>query len=83
MVRVILVGPKQSKCVAKITYTCKDIQLLVMLGNNRRDLYSHIEKGGCASWKFCIQTMTADQIDALDFDPFDVTKVNLEISYCY
>jgi len=41
----------------------------------KRDLWQHIDRGGKAAWKFCIQTMTDQQASAVNFDPFDVTKV--------
>lgn len=41
----------------------------------KRDLYDHLAGGGHAAWKMAIQTMTLEQAQEVEFDPFDVTKV--------
>ncbi|XP_030760907.1 catalase-like [Sitophilus oryzae] len=40
-----------------------------------RDLYNSIANGDYPSWTFYVQLMTTDQAKALDFDPFDITKI--------
>ena len=44
---------------------------------SKRDLWTHIEKGGECAWVMNVQTMTVEEAEnpSLDFDPFDVTKV--------
>lgn len=41
----------------------------------KRDLWQHIEKGGMCEWQLNVQTMTEDEANSTDFDPFDVTKI--------
>ncbi|MCO5589870.1 hypothetical protein L7F22_043839 [Adiantum nelumboides] len=41
----------------------------------KRDLWQHIEKGGKCEWQLNVQTMTEDEANSTDFDPFDVTKI--------
>ena len=41
----------------------------------KRDLFEHIEKGGDARWTMMVQVMQPEQIDKVNFDPFDSTKV--------
>lgn len=40
-----------------------------------RDLFDHIQKGGEAVWKLCVQIMPLEDADTYKVDPFDVTKV--------
>ncbi|PWN86634.1 catalase [Acaromyces ingoldii] len=50
-----------------------------MCGENpnyaKRDLWMHLAGGGKCAWQLCVQTMTPDEADKVEFDPFDVTKV--------
>ena len=41
----------------------------------QRDLFEAIEGGDYPRWRFCIQVMTEDQVEAAPFNPFDLTKV--------
>ncbi|KAI9005329.1 catalase-like domain-containing protein [Gaertneriomyces semiglobifer] len=41
----------------------------------KRDLWDHIEEGGEAKWKICVQVMPAADAAKTPYDPFDVTKV--------
>lgn len=43
--------------------------------SNQRDLYEAIEKGRYPRWTMYVQTMTTAQADALDWNPFDLTKM--------
>ncbi len=43
--------------------------------SHQRDLFHSIENGDFPKWRFCIQIMTEAEAEALDFNPFDVTKV--------
>ncbi len=43
--------------------------------SNQRDLYESIEKGAYPRWTMYVQTMTTEQADALDWNPFDLTKM--------
>jgi len=43
--------------------------------SHQRDLYQAIEEGNYPKWKLYIQTMTEEQANTLDYNPFDVTKV--------
>lgn len=43
--------------------------------SNGRDLYEAIEKGQFPQWKLYIQTMTVEQADAMETNPFDLTKM--------
>lgn len=40
-----------------------------------RDLYEHIENGGEAAWRVCVQIMKYEDAATYRFNPFDVTKV--------
>lgn len=50
-----------------------------IIGNDReshqRDLYNAIEEGNFPKWNLRIQVMTEAEADALEFNPFDLTKV--------
>ena len=39
------------------------------------DLYESIKKGEFPSWELCVQTMKPEDLDKLDFNPLDDTKV--------
>eukprot|EP01095_Lingulamoeba_sp_RSL-Kostka_P010597 TRINITY_DN3853_c0_g1_i1.p1 TRINITY_DN3853_c0_g1~~TRINITY_DN3853_c0_g1_i1.p1 ORF type:complete len:495 (+),score=202.00 TRINITY_DN3853_c0_g1_i1:65-1549(+) len=39
------------------------------------DLFNHIENGGVAAWKVCVQIMPYEDASTYKFNPFDVTKV--------
>ena len=41
----------------------------------QRDLFDAIDRGEFPTWRFCIQVMSEEQAERLDFNPFDVTKV--------
>lgn len=43
--------------------------------SNGRDLSEAIDKGQYPRWTMYIQTMTTEQADALDWNPFDLTKM--------
>ncbi|MCI0756591.1 catalase [Teichococcus vastitatis] len=43
-------------------------------GHATRDLYDAIERGEYPEWEFCVQLMSDDPHDELDFDPLDDTK---------
>lgn len=43
-------------------------------GHATRDLYDAIERGDYPEWEFCVQLMSDDPHDELDFDPLDDTK---------
>ena len=43
-----------------------------------RDLYEAIEKGEFPKWKVYIQVMTEEQADAMETNPFDLTKMWLK-----
>lgn len=43
--------------------------------SHQRDLFHSIESGEFPKWRFCVQIMTEEQAEALDFNPFDLTKV--------
>lgn len=52
--------------------------LLVLLQDpdfHRRDLYDAIDAGAYPEWELGIQTMKESEVDALDFDPLDATKI--------
>ena len=40
-----------------------------------KDLYDSIHRGEFPSWELAIQTLAADELDQLDYDPLDATKV--------
>lgn len=42
-----------------------------------RDLFNAISKGNFPTWTMFIQVMTFDQAEAVDFNPFDLTKVSI------
>jgi catalase len=44
------------------------------VGHATRDLYEAIERGEYPEWEFCVQLMSDDPHDELDFDPLDDTK---------
>ena len=44
------------------------------VGHATQDLYDAIERGDFPEWEFCVQLMTDDAHDELDFDPLDDTK---------
>jgi catalase len=39
------------------------------------DLYREVNKGNFPSWELSVQMATQEQLDKLDFDPFDDTKI--------
>ncbi|KAJ9102603.1 hypothetical protein QFC21_003004 [Naganishia friedmannii] len=41
----------------------------------KRDLFETIEKGGSVKWKMMIQVMDPEQVEQVEFDPFDVTAI--------
>ncbi|QDU32108.1 Catalase [Poriferisphaera corsica] len=41
----------------------------------QRDLFDAIERGEYPSWRFCIQVMSEEQAEKVEFNPFDLTKV--------
>ncbi len=43
--------------------------------SHQRDLYEAIEKGMYPTWKMYVQIMTEEQADAMDDNPFDLTKM--------
>lgn len=43
--------------------------------SHQRDLFEAIEKGMFPKWKMYIQVMTEEQADALEYNPFDLTKI--------
>lgn len=43
-------------------------------GHATRDLYDAIARGDHPEWEFCVQLMSDDPHDELDFDPLDDTK---------
>ncbi|PHK94748.1 catalase [Pseudoroseomonas rhizosphaerae] len=43
-------------------------------GHATRDLYDAIARGDYPEWEFCVQLMSDDPHDELDFDPLDDTK---------
>jgi catalase len=43
-------------------------------GHATRDLYDAIERGDYPQWEFCVQIMSDDTHEELDFDPLDDTK---------
>ena len=43
--------------------------------SNQRDLYEAIEKGRFPRWTMYVQTMSVEQADALEWNPFDLTKM--------
>lgn len=44
------------------------------VGHATRDLYDAIERGDYPEWEMCVQIMSDDPHDELDFDPLDDTK---------
>ncbi|MGG5819697.1 catalase [Falsiroseomonas sp. HW251] len=44
------------------------------VGHATKDLYEAIENGENPEWEFCVQLMSDDPHDELDFDPLDDTK---------
>ena len=46
--------------------------------SHQRDLYTAIEKGKFPKWKMYIQVMTEEQADAMETNPFDLTKMWLK-----
>ncbi|RAP29738.1 Catalase [Brevibacillus laterosporus] len=46
-----------------------------------RDLYDHIEAGDFPKWTLFVQIMPVDEMDSLDYDPLDPTKIWDEQSY--
>ena len=46
--------------------------------SHQRDLYTAIEKGMFPKWKMYIQVMTEEQADAMENNPFDLTKMWLK-----
>ena len=44
------------------------------VGHATRDLYDAIERGDFPEWEMCVQIMSDDPHDELDFDPLDDTK---------
>lgn len=40
-----------------------------------RDLFNHLQNGGTAEWKVCVQIMPYEDAWTYRFNPFDVTKV--------
>lgn len=44
------------------------------VGHATKDLYDAIERGEFPEWEFCVQLMTDEPHDELDFDPLDDTK---------
>ena len=44
------------------------------VGHATQDLYEAIERGDYPEWEFCVQLMTDEPHDELDFDPLDDTK---------
>ena len=49
--------------------------------SHQRDLYTAIEKGKFPKWKMYIQVMTEEQADAMETNPFDLTKMWLKKDY--
>ncbi|KAK3708596.1 hypothetical protein QZH41_002421 [Actinostola sp. cb2023] len=47
---------------------------------SNRDLYNRISNGNFPSWSMFIQVMTFDEAEKFRFNPFDLTKVSLEIT---
>jgi catalase len=45
------------------------------LGPHSKDLYDAIERGEYPEWELCVQMMSDDEHDELDWDPLDDTKV--------
>jgi catalase len=43
--------------------------------SHQRDLFNSIENGDFPKWRFCVQIMTEEQAEQLDYNPFDLTKV--------
>jgi catalase len=43
--------------------------------SHQRDLFNAIGRGDFPRWRFCVQIMTEEQAENLDFNPFDLTKV--------
>ncbi|QQE10063.1 catalase [Planctomycetota bacterium] len=41
----------------------------------QRDLFDAIERGEFPTWRFCIQVMSEEEAEKIDFNPFDLTKV--------
>ncbi|RFB35946.1 catalase [Brevibacillus sp. VP] len=46
-----------------------------------RDLYDHIEAGDFPKWTLYVQIMPVNELDSLDYDPLDPTKIWDEQSY--
>ncbi len=46
--------------------------------SHQRDLYTAIEKGKFPKWKMYIQVMTEEQANAMETNPFDLTKMWLK-----
>lgn len=46
-----------------------------------REMFDHLEKGGIASWKVCVQLIPEEDEAKYQFDLFDVTKVVLHSDY--
>ena len=44
------------------------------VGHATRDLYDAIDRGDHPEWEFCVQIMSDDPHEELDFDPLDDTK---------
>ena len=44
-----------------------------------RDLYNAIAKGNFPSWTLYIQVMTFKEAEQFRWNPFDVTKVNVQL----
>lgn len=42
---------------------------------SKRELFELIENGGSVKWTMYLQVMNPDDLQEVDFDPFDVTKV--------
>lgn len=49
--------------------------------SHQRDLYTAIEKGMFPRWKMYVQIMTTDQADAMENNPFDLTKMWYKADY--
>ncbi len=49
--------------------------------SNQRDLYEAIEKGMYPKWTMFIQVMTIEQAEAMENNPFDLTKMWLKKDY--
>ena len=49
--------------------------------SHQRDLYEAIEKGIYPKWKMYVQIMTEEQADAMENNPFDLTKMWLKEDY--